>query len=60
MDEFIELSVNILEKHEMDAPARTATLRIYVHKLLEKYEAGKEARLMDTNVRSKGSKMWVI
>jgi uncharacterized protein YfaQ (DUF2300 family) len=60
LDEFIELSVNILEKHEMDAPARTAALRVYIDKLLEKYKIEKEARLLDTNVRSKESKMWVI
>jgi hypothetical protein len=60
LDEFIELSVTILEKQEMDAPARTAALRVYVNRLLQKYEIGNNVRLMDTNVRSKGSKMWVI
>jgi hypothetical protein len=55
--EFIELSVNILEKHEMDAPARTAALRVYIDKLLDKYEIEKNARLLDTNARSNGSKM---
>jgi hypothetical protein len=59
-EEFVELSVNILEKHEMDAPARTAALRIYIDKLLERYKIGKDARLLDTSVRSKGSKMCVI
>jgi hypothetical protein len=57
LDEFVELSVAILEKHEMDAAARTAALRVYIDKLLEKYEIEKEERLLDTNVRSKGSKM---
>jgi len=60
LDEFIELSVTILEKHEMDAPARTAALRDYVDTLLEKYDIGKEARLLDVNIRSKDSKMCVI
>ena len=59
LDEFIELSVSILEKHDMDAPARTAALRVYVNKLLQKYEIGQEARLLDANVRSKCSKMCV-
>jgi hypothetical protein len=59
LDEFVELSVDILEKQEMDAPARTAALRVYVDKLLEKYEIGKETRLLEANVRSKGSKMCV-
>jgi hypothetical protein len=60
LDEFIELSDSILEKQEMDAAARTATLRVYIDKLLEKYEIGKRTRLLETSVRSKGSKMWVI
>jgi hypothetical protein len=60
LDEFIELSESILEKQEMDAPGRTTALRVYIDKLLEKYEIGKNARLLDTNIRSKGSKMWVI
>jgi hypothetical protein len=59
LDDFIDLSVNILEKHEMDAPARTAALRVYIDKLLEKYEIEKKARLLDTTPRSKGSKMYV-
>jgi hypothetical protein len=60
LDEFIELSGAILEKHEMDAPSRTAALRVYIDNLLEKYEIGKETRLLDTKLRSKGSKMYVI
>jgi hypothetical protein len=57
LDEFIELSESILEKQEMDAPARTAALRVYIDKLLERHEIGKETRLQETNIRSKGSKM---
>jgi hypothetical protein len=57
LDEFIELSGTILEKQEVDAPARTTALRVYIDKLLEKYEIRKETRLLDTNARSKGSKM---
>jgi hypothetical protein len=60
LDEFIELSESILEKQEMDAPARTAALRVYIDKLLEKHGIGKETRLQETNIRSKRSKMWVI
>ena len=60
LDEFVELSINILEKHDMDAPARTAALEIYINGLLERYEIGKEKRLLDTNSRSKGSKMFVL
>jgi hypothetical protein len=59
LDEFIELSDSILEKQGMDAPARTAALRVYVDKLLEKYEIGKKTRLLETNICSKGSKMCV-
>jgi hypothetical protein len=60
LDEFVELSDSILEKQEMDAPARTAALITYVNGLLQKYEMEKEARLLDTNVHSKSSKMWAI
>ena len=60
LDEFVELCVAILEKYQMDAPARTAALGVYIDKLLEKYDIVKEVRLLDTNVRSKGSKMYVI
>jgi hypothetical protein len=60
LDEFIELSDSILEKQEMDAHARTTALRVYIDKLLQKYEIGKEIRLQEINIRSKGSKMWVI
>jgi hypothetical protein len=58
LDEFIELSDSILEKQEMDAPSRTTALRAYIDKLLEKHGVGKETRLQDTSIRSKGSKMW--
>jgi hypothetical protein len=60
LGEFTELTVNILEKHEMDASARTAALRVYIDKLLEKYGIEKKRRLLDTNIRSKGSKMYVF
>jgi hypothetical protein len=56
----MELSESILEKQEMDAPARTTALRVYIDKLLVKHEIRKETRLQETNIRSKGSKMWVI
>jgi hypothetical protein len=59
LDEFIELSDSILEKQEMDAPGRTAAVTVYVDKLLEKHGIGKRTRLLETNVRSKGSKMCV-
>jgi hypothetical protein len=60
LDEFIELSVNILEKHEMDAAARMAALEIYVGKLLRRYDMGEKTRLLDANLLSKGSKMYVM
>jgi hypothetical protein len=60
LDDFIELSVTVLEKYDMDAPARTAALKVYVDKLLRRYDIGKEARLLDKSVRPNGSKMCVI
>jgi hypothetical protein len=60
LDEFIELSVVTLEKHDLDAPARTAALKVYVDELLKRYKVGKKTRLLDTNVRPNGSKLCVI
>ena len=60
LEDFIELGVNILEKHEMDAQTRMAALRVYINKLLEKYELERDVRLLDANIRTKGSKMCVI
>jgi hypothetical protein len=57
MDEFADLSVNILEKQGMEAPARTAALRVYIDTLLEGYKMERGLRLLDSNIRSKGSKM---
>jgi hypothetical protein len=57
MDEFIELSVNILEKRGIDAEARTVALKIYIENLLEKYELEKERRLLDPNDHSKGCQL---
>jgi hypothetical protein len=60
LDEFIKLSVNILEKQGMEPTTRTAALEVYVAGLLESREISNKMRLWDPNVRSKGSKMWVF
>jgi hypothetical protein len=57
LDEFIEFSVNILEKQGVDAEARTAELKVYIDKLLEKYHIEKDMRLLDSHDRSKGCKL---
>jgi hypothetical protein len=57
LDEFLEFSVNILEKQGVDAKARTMGLRLHIDKLLEKYGIGSDKRLMDPNDRSKGCKL---
>jgi hypothetical protein len=57
LDEFIELNAAILEKHGIDALARTTALRTYIETLLEKYGLKREMRLLDPNERSKGCKL---
>jgi hypothetical protein len=57
LDEFIKLSVNILEKQGLEPTARTAALKVYIDGLLEGHEIPGNMRLWDPNIRSKGSKM---
>jgi hypothetical protein len=60
MEEFIELSVNILERQGIDAQARTTALKAHIEKLLEKYAIERETRLLDSNEPSKGCKLYGI
>jgi hypothetical protein len=57
LDEFIEFSVNILEKQGVDDAARTAELKVYIGRLLEKYHIEKNMRLLDPHDRSEGCKL---
>jgi hypothetical protein len=57
MGEFIELTINILEKEGIDAPTRTAALKTHIETLLEKYGIQKDTCLLDTQRRSKGCKL---
>jgi hypothetical protein len=57
LDEFIKLNAAILEKQGIDARARTAALRVYIERLLDKYGLKREMRLLDPNERSKGCKL---
>ncbi|KIM27338.1 hypothetical protein M408DRAFT_24562, partial [Serendipita vermifera MAFF 305830] len=59
LEEFTDLSVNILDKQDIDAETRTAALRKYVEDLLVKYEIDPNLRLLDVNDRSKGCKLAV-
>jgi hypothetical protein len=60
LDEFIKLSVDLLEKQGMEPKARTAALEVYIYELLESHEIASGMRLWDPNVRSKSSKMCVF
>jgi hypothetical protein len=57
LDEFIELSVNVLEKQGIDAEARTAALKTYIEGLLEKYGIEKERRLVNSSDHLNGCKL---
>jgi hypothetical protein len=57
LDEFIEFSVNILEKQGVDAEERTAELKVYIDKLLERYHINKDMRLLDPHDRSNSCKL---
>jgi hypothetical protein len=57
LEEFIELNVTILDKQGIDAVARTAALKTFIEKLLDKYGLERERRLLDPNERSKGCKL---
>ncbi|KIM32059.1 hypothetical protein M408DRAFT_20414 [Serendipita vermifera MAFF 305830] len=58
-EEFANMSINILDKEDIDAETRTAALRGYVGDLLAKYKIYQSARLLDTNDHSKGCKLAV-
>jgi len=60
LEEFIDLSVNVLNKPGADAQGRTNTLKEYIDNLLEKYRINKKARLLDQNDRSGGCKLCVF
>jgi hypothetical protein len=57
LDEFIELSVNVLEKRGIDAEARTTALKTYIEGLLEKYGIEKERRLVDSSGHNNDCKL---
>jgi hypothetical protein len=57
LDGFIELSVNVLEERGIDAQARTAVLKIYIERLLEKYGVDKERRLVNSASHLNGCKL---
>ena len=60
LDEFIDLSVNVLHKSEMDAQTRTAALKDHVHNLLKKYGIDPSTRLLDPSDHSQGCKLYVL
>lgn len=59
LDEFIDLSVTVLSKHDLDAKARTEILRARVSNLIDKYKMSQEMRLLDPSDRSQGCKLAV-
>ncbi|KIM23931.1 hypothetical protein M408DRAFT_27516 [Serendipita vermifera MAFF 305830] len=59
LEEFTDLSVNVIDRQNIDADTRTTNLNTYVDNLFMKYKMDKDLRLLDANVRSKGCKLAV-
>jgi hypothetical protein len=57
LEEFINLSTNILDIQGVEPDDRTAALKLYIHNLLTKYGIKEEMRLMDPNSRSQNCKL---
>ena len=57
LDEFIKLSVNILEKQGMEPTARMAALKVHIDGLLESHKIASDMHLWDSNIHSKDSKL---
>ena len=60
LEEFIELSVNVLQPERMDPQARTTRLEEYIEDLLRRHRVEREMRLLDANPRSGGCKLLVL
>jgi hypothetical protein len=57
LEDFVELSQEVLELQGADAEARTTALQAYIAKLTKKRSIPESMRLMDHNDRSKGCKL---
>jgi hypothetical protein len=57
LEEFIELTTNVLKPEGLGTEARTDTLQGYIDGLLDKHKIDKDMALMHPNDRSKGCKL---
>jgi hypothetical protein len=57
LEEFIELTTNVLNPNRLGAEARTDALQGYIDGLLDRYKIEKDMALMHPNDRSKGCKL---
>jgi len=57
LDEFIELSFNVLEKRGINAQTRTAALKTHIEGLLDKYRIDKERSIVDSGDYPDGCKL---
>jgi hypothetical protein len=53
LEEFIDLTVNILQLQDVNAERRTVALKEYIDSLLMKYKVDQVARLLDPNERTR-------
>ncbi|KIM26629.1 hypothetical protein M408DRAFT_72598 [Serendipita vermifera MAFF 305830] len=59
LEEFIDLTINVLNKEGLDAEDRTSVLKAYTEALLDKYSFTKDTRLLDTRNHSENCKLAV-
>ncbi|KIM24506.1 hypothetical protein M408DRAFT_53320, partial [Serendipita vermifera MAFF 305830] len=57
LDEFINLSTNVLDKPDVDAETRTVALKQYIDGLLERHEVDPNIRILDSSHRSTDCKL---
>ncbi|KIM30740.1 hypothetical protein M408DRAFT_65913, partial [Serendipita vermifera MAFF 305830] len=57
LDEFIDMTANVLDKQGVDAETRTAALKRHIDGLLEKYRIDGNSHIIDHNDRPMGCKL---
>ncbi|KIM26631.1 hypothetical protein M408DRAFT_25333, partial [Serendipita vermifera MAFF 305830] len=59
LEEFIDLTINVLNKEGLDVEDRTSVLKAHTEALLDKYNITKEMRLLDSNDHSQNCKLTI-
>lgn len=59
LEELIELSVDILEKEEMDADARTTALKQHISRLIKRHNVMDNMNILESNALSGNCRLYV-